>query len=46
LDVAGEFVIWIWWPFFGVTVGMFLILYPLNIVGDALRDALDPKFVD
>lgn len=45
-DAAGELVNGIWWPLFGVTVAMFLILYALNIVGDALRDALDPKYVD
>jgi peptide/nickel transport system permease protein len=45
-DAAGELVNGIWWPLFGVTIAMFLILYALNIVGDALRDALDPKFVD
>jgi peptide/nickel transport system permease protein len=45
-DAAGELVNHIWWPLFGVTIAMFLILYALNIVGDALRDALDPKFVD
>lgn len=45
-DAAGELVNRIWWPLFGVTIAMFLILYALNIVGDALRDALDPKFVD
>ncbi len=45
-DAAGELVNGIWWPLFGVTVAMFMILYALNIVGDALRDALDPKFVD
>jgi len=45
-DAAGELVNGIWWPLFGVTVAMFLILYSLNIVGDSLRDALDPKFVD
>lgn len=45
-DAAGELVNRIWWPLFGVTVAMFLLLYALNIVGDALRDALDPKFID
>jgi ABC-type dipeptide/oligopeptide/nickel transport system permease subunit len=45
-DAAGELVNRIWWPLLGVTIAMFLILYALNIVGDALRDALDPKFVD
>lgn len=44
-DATGELVNRIWWPLFGVTVAMFLILYSLNVVGDALRDALDPKYV-
>jgi ABC-type dipeptide/oligopeptide/nickel transport system permease subunit len=36
----------IWWPLLGVSSAMFIILYALNVVGDALRDALDPKLVD
>lgn len=45
-DASGELGNGIWWPLLGVTFAMFLILYALNIVGDALRDALDPKLVD
>ena len=45
-DAPGELVNGIWWPLTGVTVAMFVILYALNVVGDALRDALDPKLVD
>ena len=42
---TGELSNGIWWPLLSVTVAMFLILYALNVVGDALRDALDPKLV-
>lgn len=45
-DASGELGNGIWWPLAGVTLAMFMILYALNIVGDALRDALDPKLVD
>jgi peptide/nickel transport system permease protein len=45
-DATGELVSGIWWPLVGVTTTMFLIIYALNVVGDALRDALDPKLVD
>jgi ABC-type dipeptide/oligopeptide/nickel transport system permease subunit len=45
-DASGELGNGIWWPLAGVSLAMFLILYALNIVGDALRDALDPKLVD
>ncbi len=45
-DASGELINGIWWPLLGVTVTMFVILYALNVVGDALRDALDPKLVD
>ena len=45
-DATGELVTGIWWPLFGVTTAMFLIIYALNVVGDALRDALDPKLID
>ena len=30
----------------GKTTTMFLIIYALNVAGDALRDALDPKLID
>lgn len=42
-DATGELTNGIWWPLAGVTVAMFVIIYALNVVGDALRDALDPK---
>lgn len=42
---TGELSSGIWWPLLSVSVAMFLILYALNVVGDALRDALDPKLV-
>jgi peptide/nickel transport system permease protein len=45
-DASGELVNGIWWPLLGVTIAMFMIIYALNVVGDALRDALDPKLVD
>jgi len=45
-DATGELVTGIWWPLVGVTVAMFLVIYALNVVGDALRDALDPKLID
>jgi len=45
-DATGELKSGVWWPLAGVTVAMFLIIYALNVAGDALRDALDPKLVD
>jgi peptide/nickel transport system permease protein len=45
-DATGELSNGIWWPLFGATTAMFIVVYALNIVGDALRDALDPKLVD
>lgn len=44
-DATGELVNGIWWPLAGVTAAMFAVIYALNVVGDALRDALDPKLV-
>ena len=41
-----ELVEGIYAPLAGVVVAMFLIIYALNVVGDALRDALDPKLID
>lgn len=32
-----------WWQLAAATVAMFFVLLALNILGDALRDALDPK---
>lgn len=45
-DATGELVSGIWWPLAAVTTAMFLLIYALNVVGDALRDALDPKLID
>ena len=45
-DAAGELVQGIWWPLVGVVLAMFFVIYALNVAGDALRDALDPKLVD
>ena len=33
----------IWWPLAGTVVAMFAMIYSLSVVGDALRDALDPR---
>jgi peptide/nickel transport system permease protein len=45
-DATGELAQGIWWPLAGVTVAMFAIIYALNVSGDALRDALDPRLID
>jgi peptide/nickel transport system permease protein len=45
-DATGELINGIWWPLAGVTLAMFAVIYALNVVGDALRDALDPKLVE
>jgi len=44
-DAPGELINGIWWPTFGVSLTLFLIVFALNRVGDALRDALDPRLV-
>lgn len=33
----------IWWPLAGTVAAMFGLVYALSVVGDALRDALDPR---
>lgn len=33
----------VWWQLAGATFAMFLVVLAFNILGDALRDALDPK---
>ena len=45
-DAPGELVNGIWWPLAAVVFAMFFIIYALNILGDALRDALDPKLLN
>ena len=46
VDATGELSSGIWWPLAAATIAMFIVVYALNVVGDALRDALDPKLVD
>lgn len=33
----------VWWQLAGATLAMFVVVLAFNILGDALRDALDPK---
>lgn len=33
----------VWWQLAGATVAMFTVVLAFNLLGDALRDALDPK---
>jgi peptide/nickel transport system permease protein len=33
----------VWWQLAGATTAMFFVVLALNILGDALRDALDPR---
>jgi peptide/nickel transport system permease protein len=33
----------VWWQLTGATIAMFVVVLAFNILGDALRDALDPK---
>lgn len=33
----------VWWQLAGATLAMFLIVLAFNLLGDALRDSLDPK---
>jgi peptide/nickel transport system permease protein len=35
----------IWWPLAGTATAMFALIYSLSVIGDALRDALDPRVV-
>jgi peptide/nickel transport system permease protein len=42
-DARQELVKGEWWKFLGATMAMFFIVLAFNILGDALRDALDPK---
>ncbi len=39
LELARE----VWWQLAGAVIAMFFLVWSLNILGDALRDALDPK---
>ena len=42
----GELTNGIWWSLAAVVFFMFLIIYSLNIIGDTLRDVLDPKLLN
>jgi ABC-type dipeptide/oligopeptide/nickel transport system permease subunit len=42
-DSKGELMAGIWWQLASSSVAMFILLVALNILGDYLRDALDPK---
>ena len=33
----------VWWQLAGATIAMFLVVLAFNLLGDALRDSLDPK---
>jgi ABC-type dipeptide/oligopeptide/nickel transport system permease subunit len=33
----------VWWQLAGATIAMFFVVLAFNVLGDALRDALDPK---
>ena len=33
----------IWWPLAGTVTAMFVLIYSLSVLGDALRDVLDPR---
>lgn len=33
----------VWWPLAGAVAAMFGLIYSLSVLGDGLRDALDPK---
>jgi ABC-type dipeptide/oligopeptide/nickel transport system permease subunit len=42
-DAKGELSTGVWWQFAGATVAMFFLMVAINILGDYLRDALDPR---
>lgn len=42
-DSSLEILRGVWWEVVSASVAIFIICWALNIVGDALRDALDPK---
>ncbi len=42
-DAKQELIQGHWWQLAGATLAMFVIVLAFNILGDALRDALDPK---
>lgn len=42
-DARMELARGVWWQLAGATLAMFVVVLAFNILGDALRDALDPK---
>lgn len=42
-DARMELARGVWWQLAGATFAMFVVVLAFNILGDALRDALDPK---
>lgn len=42
-DAKQELAQGVWWQLAAATLAMFVVVLSLNILGDALRDALDPK---
>lgn len=42
-DARMELARGVWWQLAGATVAMFLVVLAFNILGDAMRDSLDPK---
>lgn len=42
-DAKMELSRWVWWQLAGSTGAMFFVVLAFNLLGDSLRDALDPK---
>ncbi len=42
-DAKLELMRGVWWQLAGATLAMFIIVLAFNVLGDALRDSLDPK---
>ncbi len=42
-DAKGELSTGVWWQLTGATVAMFLLMFAINVLGDYVRDALDPR---
>ena len=42
-DSKGELSTGVWWQLSAATVAMFFLMFSINVLGDYLRDALDPR---
>jgi ABC-type dipeptide/oligopeptide/nickel transport system permease subunit len=42
-DAKGELSTGVWWQLTGATCAMFLLMFSINVLGDYVRDALDPR---